>query len=190
MICNIEGCGGKHYGKGLCNKHWQEERRSETRKWKQGECLQFIQNLIITSKIKQVKECIIPPCYKDKDGYGSLFYNGALWKVHRLSLFLFTGNNPTNKYCCHGECHNPSCVNPFHLKWASPKENCQDRKRDGTYGEGEKHSRSKLTSEQVLIIRQRLLYGDIIKNIAVDMGVHSATISDIKHGRTWSKIKI
>src|SRR4051794_34641732 len=25
-ICTVEGCEGKHYGQGLCNKHWQRWR--------------------------------------------------------------------------------------------------------------------------------------------------------------------
>jgi hypothetical protein len=57
-------------------------------------------------------------------------------------------------------------------RWATPKQ--QARNRNGV----------KLSAEKVIEIK--LLLGTIsMGHIALEYGVHPATISDIKHGRTW-----
>lgn len=50
---------------------------------------------------------------------------------------------------------------------------------------GAAHHLSKLDDECVYEIKQRLLQGDTVRNIAADYGVGRESISRIKRGVTW-----
>jgi hypothetical protein len=56
--------------------------------------------------------------------------------AHRYVLTLTAGPPPFPRaVAAHAPlvCHNPACVNPRHLRWASQAENAADMKIDGTY---------------------------------------------------------
>lgn len=109
---------------------------------------------------------------KQRSGYGKYWHcqTQSYWPASRVSVFIATGTDPNGLACHH--CDYPPCVNPLHLFVGSHKDNMQDAATKGrTYGgdrhhsrlrpetlpRGEKHKRSKLTSEQVTAIRG--LYG-------------------------------
>lgn len=53
---------------------------------------------------------------------------------------------------------------------------------------GSAHGLSKLTEEDIPVIRRRLKNGETQRVIALDYGVHQVTISRIKTGKDWSHI--
>ncbi|AET09804.1 hypothetical protein [Gordonia phage GTE5] len=55
---------------------------------------------------------------------------------------------------------------------------------------GSAHGLSKLTEEDIPVIRRRLKNGETQRVIALDYGVHQVTISRIKTGKDWSHITI
>lgn len=55
---------------------------------------------------------------------------------------------------------------------------------------GSKHGLSKLTEEDIPVIRRRLKNGEVQRIIALDYGVHQVTISRIKTGKDWSHVAI
>jgi hypothetical protein len=79
------------------------------------------------------------------------------------------------------------CVNPSHLRWATPKENVADTLIHGTRNRGERQGISKLTREQVLRIRS-LRYKMTPLEISKIMGVTDGNIRHILAGKTWSCI--
>lgn len=55
---------------------------------------------------------------------------------------------------------------------------------------GDRNPRSKLSTEQVVEIKKRLLDGEHPKSIAPDFNVNHFTIVDIKLGRTWQHVTV
>lgn len=62
---------------------------------------------------------------KDERGYGRMYRDGKLHFVHRFSVELATGQKPTQPV--DHICHNPSCVNPAHLREVTVKQNMENR---------------------------------------------------------------
>lgn len=116
------------------------------------------------------------------DGYGRYKQQ----KAHRVALELALGRPiAPGMFVAHAPiiCHTKNCVNPDHLREATPKENMEDRLLDSTDCKGTKNGRCKLTQAQVIAIRND---PRIIKDIAKNYGIHWSSVSDIKTGRSWS----
>ena len=182
-VCSVEGCKNPHWARGYCSSHYRSFRRhgdplirkqaspGEPRKW-----------LIDSLKKVNPEECLIWPFGK-RNTHGVVSdEKGRSWPVHRYALFLHTSVEPKDMIACHGPCHNPSCVNPYHLYWGTHKQNMHDKERDGTLLFGEKIHCSKLTENQVLSI-----YSDPRINavIAKEYNVGRRAIDRIKRGERW-----
>ena len=128
--------------------------------------------------------CMLWPRGMD-NGYGRLNYRGAPVRAHRLICILVHGEPPTSKHHAAHSCGNPSCVNPKHLRWATPSENSFDRDHHGTMPHGETHWNRRLTEQQVLDIAQSR---EPVKQIMRRLGVGERTVYDIRQGRTWSRV--
>lgn len=130
--------------------------------------------------------CLIWPYAKCSRGYGRIRINGRTERVHRYVLRLATGEAPPGLVAAHEPetCHNPSCVNPQHLRWATQAENLADREADGTF-DYENRATTKLRSDQVLAI---LNDSRTQAQIADQYNVSPSVISNIKNGVTWSRV--
>lgn len=130
--------------------------------------------------------CVLWPYAKDSGGYGQVRYAGQKVGAHRLAWELYHGKKmASGSHAAHTPitCNNKACVNPLHVREASPAENAGDRVLDGSDNRGRKHGQSKLTERQVLAIRSD---ARLLREIAQEHGVCDVTICDIKAGRTWS----
>ena len=86
--------------------------------------------------------------------------------------------------CGHGD---EGCVNPSHLRWATPQENSDDMVLHGTQACGEKNGWSKLTASQVREIRG--LKGEMPQRaVAERFGTSQSNVSLIHLGRAWSHL--
>jgi len=185
--CSVDGCDRKHYGRGFCAMHHARWKRHGdpffTTRAGRGEPERWLREHIASAV---VDKCIIWPFCKCKKGYGivasSVHESG---RASRLSLVIFTGRNPKGFVAAHGPCHNRLCVNPHHLSWKTHKGNAEDRIRDGTEIFGEQRYLSKLTADQVLLIREDTRPQRVI---AREFGVSPTTIHGIRSRQTWKHI--
>ncbi len=101
---------------------------------------------------------------------------GKNYLAHRVSYAIAKGE-PGQKEVCHS-CDTPLCVNPNHLWIGVSIDNIEDRTIKN-------RSFSKLTIEQVheIFVSHESQYA-----LASQYGVSQVSISDIKTGRTWSRI--
>lgn len=115
------------------------------------------------------------------------------WKTrraHRVAYKEYVGEIPAGMLVCH-TCDNRKCINPKHLFLGTHQDNADDRvaKGRGRCGIGERHSRAKLTEEQVILIRQLRSYGFTRKKIAEGFGVTTVTIGEIANRKKWKHVK-
>lgn len=145
-----------------------------------------------------------------RNGYGQFYASGELFYTHRVAFARAGGSlTPENPQVNHA-CGRRDCVNPNHLYAGTQVENMRDREKDGTVPRGdrhgshtkpesrprgsmhhsrtkpectprgEKHCNCKLSDVQVAYVRASPLSGVAI---ARELGVHPATISDIRLGK-------
>ena len=137
--------------------------------------------------------CVLWPFYVNRQGYGVGQVDGRVQLVHRVVAEKSHGAPPEGSEAAHcrpdgSACESQRCVNPHHLRWATPVENAADKARHGTLNRGEGVWTSKLTAEQVLDILRRRQAGETPKEVARLYGVDRSTISRITAGRTWAHL--
>lgn len=74
------------------------------------------------SSFVKKEKCWVWRGNKDKDGYGIFGLRRKNRRAHRVSYYAYYGMI-TKGMVIHHECRNKSCVNPKHLKEATPLEN-------------------------------------------------------------------
>lgn len=147
---------------------------------------------------------------KDKDGYRRFWVNGATRRAHRIAFIIHNGQPfPKGLETLHS-CDNRPCCNPAHLSAGTSLDNSQDMMRKGRhvwavspekcprgakhpfFGKtvqslpGELNPSSKLTSEQVLQIRELgCLPGKNYNAIGRSFGVTGQLVSQIVRRKSW-----
>jgi hypothetical protein len=108
--------------------------------------------------------------------------------VHRLIAIAFIPNQES-KRCVNHIDNNPINNNVVNLEWCTQKENIQHALKQGRMlgARGEKQTTSKLTSSQVLEIRDSPL---LQKELSVLYGVTPGHISTIKSGKRWGHLRL
>lgn len=188
-LCSIPKCGKPVKSKSLCSRHYK-------RLWQYGDPLsgrtpvgEPLAFLETSSKTDEADKCILWPYSQDKRGYGQIRMNGRMTRAARIICQWATGSAPTiNHHAAHG-CGNASCVNPHHIRWATPKENNADKLTHGTIARGETQGKAKLTTADVFAIRERLSKGETLTAIAKEFGIAFSHVSRIKRGESWSWLK-
>lgn len=130
---------------------------------------------------------------KKRGGYGQFCPgDGTSTMAHQFSHETFNGPIPDGLWVLHG-CNNASCVNPYHLRAGTPKENAEDRDRAGHTravppppARGEEHPRARLTWSDVAEIRRRRATGEVLRTISADFGITMSMVSQIARGTAWS----
>lgn len=154
------------------------KRQTGKRGARYGKCLKFLEGLISSNTDK----CIRWPFGLNADGYGQIKFRGTSRIASQVMLILVTGEKPLGLECAHS-CGNRICVNPRHLRFATPVENQADRLIHGTDNRGEKCVTAKLTETQVLEIYAS---SELQSVLAKNFGVCRSNISLIKAGKSWS----
>lgn len=133
---------------------------------------------------QQTNDCILWP-YTTSRGYGRVGIHGGTQYVHRLSAEAAHGPAPFPDAQAAHSCRNRHCFNPRHLRWATPKENQQDRLRDGTDHNGDRCPTARLAPLDVYMIREMIRQGIPQHMIAGEFSVDPSTVSRIHTKSTW-----
>lgn len=185
--CIVDGCESKVKSAGYCSKHVHRVNKYGTTEpdfTARGDLKRFA----LGAATLNTDECIIWPYLGSvAHGYGQLFLNGRTVKAHRFVCEIAHGKCPSDKRHAAHSCGVRLCVNPKHLRWATPKENAKDKESHGTVLRGEDAPWSKLSQSDVLEIRN--LSGSIPnKKIAEIYNVSISAIASIISGRNWAHI--
>lgn len=110
--------------------------------------------------------------------------------AHRLVAFAFIGPPPPG---CTDVCHNNGVPNDNHvgnLRWDTHFGNQMDMRRHGTMQDGEKSITHKLTTDEILKIRDTVKSGPrgTARRLAHHYGISVAHMSRIVNGHRWAAL--
>ncbi len=186
-MCRAPNCDRKVAHRGLCIAHYRRDLRGLSLDvpagTKNGACLEFTASLIGTKET----ECIYWPF--TKSGWPTVTYNGRKMLASRYLCTQIYGVPAEGMEAAHscGKGH-LGCVNPNHLRWATHVENEADKVLHGTRIQGSKHVKAKLTEQEVISIRNRVVNGEGITALAREYGVSHSLISCIVSRKKWKHI--
>lgn len=186
--CTFEGCSRQHFSRGFCKLHYDRWARHGD----PSVCLKPLAargaptQWLRANAQHDGDECLIWPFARFPDGRAHMA--GA--KPARIMCGLRHGPPPTEEHQAAHSCGmaHIGCVNPKHLRWATPSENSADKIEHGTVITGSRHYNSKLTEADVVVIRS--LKG-IVKQreLAKFYGVGITCINKILKGRSWGCVQ-
>lgn len=124
------------------------------------------------------------------DGYGVVKRGGKTVRAHRFAYCSAKGIDLEairGRVVMHA-CDNRLCVNPDHLSLGSHADNCADKVGKGRQARGERSGNSKLSDNQVRLIKTLFERGETNAEIARCYGVSAMCIGRIRNGTTWGHL--
>jgi hypothetical protein len=126
QTCSVKNCkrlarrGDVPYAN-LCRLHYA----AEVKRWLRSVAMSF----------SEQDSCLFWPFKRDRNGYARMPSIGSTDNASRFLCEQRHGAPPTSRHQTAHTCGKGSagCVNPLHLRWATAKENNDDKKRHGTY---------------------------------------------------------
>ena len=178
-ICTENDCQGKVIARGLCQKHYMQQRR--------GGLFEPIYSVddgqYLASRIRiDSNGCWIWQQSK-REGYGRIVRHGRTWQAHVFSYVTHIGEVPLGLQINH-KCHVRACVNPEHLYAGSQQQNMQDMKDAGrdNYLVGEADGNSRINAE---VAKQIFSHSGIAREAAEKFGVSVSLVYAIKKKQVW-----
>lgn len=188
-VCQIDGCGKPTCAHGLCRTHYGRLRSTgdpncvrtrhgtgKRQKWVERVCLPY-----------EGDGCLIWPFSRNPNGYAYWNVGGRATTAARVICGKIHGPPPEPWYEAAHSCGrgHDACVNPKHLRWATPADNRADKRLHGTHLAGADHRQAKFTVEQVVEIRA--MAGQRTQSsIAREFGVSHSLISQIINGLSYA----
>ena len=191
-LCSIEGCGRPVDARGWCKAHWKRWRRHGDPLGggtPYGEPMAFLE----AAAASVSDECILWPYASIPAQYGYIRIDGKAQPAHRVVCEMAHGPAPSPDHqAAHDNdgqpCKSPLCVNPNHLRWATPRENNADKTNHDTLNRGERNSNAKLSEAEVgQILALRGVKSQ--REIAEMFDVAQSRVSLIHSGLAWRHLK-
>lgn len=121
-----------------------------------------------------------------------------LWKgnsvtkmaLHRILALVFLPPPETPEHCYVAHNDGDKLNNTLeNLRWATPAENVDDKRKHGTHSMGAQNPQAKLDEAKIHTIKNKIAKPGVTqKQIAGEFGVSRQTISDIITGKTWGHV--
>ena len=185
-VCSIEGCGKVLRARGYCVAHykrWARHGDPVAGAAPHGARLRWLE----AHKDYAGDDCIQWPLPSLPSGYCHIHFNGTSTMASRVMCIFAYGEPPSREHQAAHSCGNGNkgCLNPRHLRWATRRENEDDKVIHGSIARGEKQGSSVLTREQVQEIRR--MGGRISqREIAAGFGVGRRQVGRILRGAAWA----
>lgn len=129
------------------------------------------------------EECLLWPYRTVSTGYGLAVIGGVQKRASRWMCILAHGEPPSCDHEAAHSCGVSRCVNPRHLRWATPQQNSADKVVHGTDNSGERNGKTRLTQADIAAIRAAPPH---LKPLMERYGVSKGCISKIRSGQRWS----
>jgi hypothetical protein len=188
-ICAIEGCGKPVIARGWCRKHyyrWKHHGHTGATRTPAGEAMDYLKRIVLNFN---GDECLTWPYYTSTYGYGIVTKDGKQIHATRVICEELYGHPPTPEHEAAHSCGRGhfGCITPRHLRWATPKENTEDKFLHGTVVHGESCHAAKLSASAVLAIYS-LKGTDKQENIATAFNVTRRTVGRIWRREIWTRV--
>lgn len=187
--CKVDGCDRLSHVRGMCGKHsYRFTANGCVNKARKKTDSETMQEFVDGAVASITDDCIEWPFAKSA-GYARMVIEGKSLRVSRLVLERTVGEAPSEVHVAAHKprvCHNPACINPRHLRWATPSENEADKLLDGTRARGERSGNSKLTEQQVIIAYKSP--ASMRQQLAERFGVSKDAIKHVQIGKTWRHV--
>lgn len=186
-LCSVDGCDKPHKAYGWCKAHYLRWKRCGTVgelpiKRRIPSAIEYINNVALPFK---GSECLIWPTPIRKGSYPLVTVDGVLRIATRYICIRVNGNPPSDIHLCCHSCGNRACVNPAHLRWGTPLDNCADMLGHGTRRLGTRHSHAKVTEEDVRAIRAS---SQPRAELCKKYKISSTAVWSIINRKTWKHI--
>ena len=185
-LCSIPECGKPVSGRGYCSTHYMRIRRRgtlELTKASPGDGAAFVEKALTSN----TDECIVWPFLISWKGhYPRITKDGKRWAAHRYVCTVRHGPGAKGLEAAHS-CGNHKCINPNHLRWATPLENTREKKLHGTQTRGEGHPATRHTEEAI----REMKYARHIPRaeLAKKHGTSVKYIGELRSGRhSWKHV--
>lgn len=144
------------------------------------------QRLAHYSALEASTGCILWTGALGTDGYGQLWWQGRLVRVHRLAWELVSGPIPEGKHVCH-HCDAPTCINFDHLFLGTHADNMADRSRKDRHRatRGSANGNAKLTVAKIVEIRSAI---ETTAQLARNYFVGESAIRQVRARKTWRHV--
>ena len=113
-------------------------------------------------------------------GYGTIVIDGTTHLAHRLAYRLSGKHIPHGMVVMHS-CDNRKCINIDHLMLGTYADNTMDMLLKNRQA-------SKLTVDDVIVIRQRCANGELQRIVAEDFGITQCGVSAVVLRKIWKHV--
>lgn len=188
--CRADGCAKRARTAGYCLGHYERMRRHGDPQGGMHKVTHRQQDEWIRRHVSHAGEdCLIWPFRRTPAGYARYTRGRTGTTASREMCRLAHGESPTPMHQAAHSCGkgDKGCVNPQHLRWATPAENNADKAAHGTVLRGEDNPVATLTEVDVRAIRA--LSGRISQDkIGQMFGVTQGTVHCVMTRKTWGHV--
>lgn len=190
--CAVDGCDRPAKVRALCHRHYKRLLATGSpvgmRPGRNGVPYAWI----LENARHEGSECLLWPFAINVHGYGVVrIPDVAKSQAHRVMCFSAHGVAPSATHQAAHSCGVRACVNPNHLRWATPAENMADTLLHGTHKHGQKNPNARLTNEQAQALRE-LALAEVApqSELAARFGVSQQVVSRIKRGEAYRNAQL